>query len=87
MSFSYHRLHTSGAGGVRCLVHVVFLWGLPAEAEGSHRVGFLAVCHFDSSAEGARDLLLLVLTRSVYCACLCLLAGRANRALVLGVLL
>ena len=77
---------TSSAGGVRCLVHVVFLWGLPAEAERSHTVGFLAVRPLDSSAEGGRDLFSLVLTRSVYCACLCPPAGRANRALVPGAL-
>jgi hypothetical protein len=67
--FSYHRLDTSGAGGVRCPVHVVFL-----------------VRPFDYSAEGGRDLFSLVLTRSVYCACPCPPAGRANRALVLGIL-
>jgi hypothetical protein len=86
MSFSYHRLETPGVGGVRCLIHVVFLWDLPGEAERSHRVGFLAVRPFDSSAEGGRDFLSLTLTRSVYCACLRPPTGRANRALVLGVL-
>jgi hypothetical protein len=66
--------------------HVDFLWDLPGEVERSHRVGFLAVRPFDSSAEGGRDFLSLTLTRSVYCACLRPPTGRANRALVLGVL-
>jgi hypothetical protein len=83
--FSYHRLDTSGAGGVRCLVLVVFLWDSPGEAERSHRVGFIAVRPFDHSAESGRDLFSVVMTRSACCDCLCPPSGRASRALVLSV--
>ena len=34
LSFSYHRLDASFAGGVRCLVHTNPFWGLPVETGG-----------------------------------------------------
>ena len=62
-----------------------FSWRLPVEAERSYRVEFLNAHRFVPSAESGMNLFALVLMRSVYCACLCPPAGRANRSLALGV--
>ena len=55
ISFSYYRLDASSAGGVRCLFHAVFPWGLPTEAEISNRFDLLlcAPSVFLQQVEGA----------------------------------
>jgi hypothetical protein len=50
-----HRLDTSSAGGVRCLVHVASFWGMPAEAEAPSRAQFLAVRLFPSRVRDTRS--------------------------------
>jgi hypothetical protein len=82
---SYHRLTPPVPEAYAVLFMLSFSWCLPAEAEKSYRVEFLNARRFVSSAEGGKNLFSLVPMRSVYCACLCLPAGRANRSLVLGV--
>jgi hypothetical protein len=59
MTFSYHRLNASSAGGACCLVHAVFPWGFSAQAEGITRVDFLAVRPFNPCKKLGRLVLAL----------------------------